>query len=372
LQVGLFKIQNRERFPGRWAFLIDIKKTIAFPKCLVILGVNLDRLEEKKDFEGSFSPSLEDAELIDLVPLSSSSGQIIYEAIEKKALQFDYIAQIIGDGGSDIQKAMRLFCEQHQETIAIYDITHKLSCLLRAELKFDCIWQEICQHIGRTKQKIKQTNLSFLMPPAKKEKVRLFYVNELVKWLDRMRNLPTIEGKDQYPCLRWILDYQDDLKDLQQMIEVAVQTLQFVKQEGLNRNILFDLKKQWLGMNLGKRAYFFSLKIENYLKEQILPIGNQEIVLGSTDVLDSLLAKYKHIENRCVVTKSLTKNVLTIGILVGKINRNLIKRALECIPIKAIQDWIDENLGQSDLSKRKLIWQKAKIEPDSLGKMFAI
>jgi hypothetical protein len=62
--------------------------------------------------------------------------------------------------------------------------------------------------------------------------------------------------------------------------------------------------------------------------------------------------------------KEVGKVVLTISVLTSKLSPAEVKRAMEAVPDKMLKAWLDENVGESLLAKRKKVFlpQKPKIE----------
>jgi hypothetical protein len=76
----------------------------------------------------------------------------------------------VSDRGSDIKKGIDLYIENNPETIATYDITHKIANLLKQELSQDKRFQEFFKNCSLTRQRVQQTELCFLSPPTQRAK----------------------------------------------------------------------------------------------------------------------------------------------------------------------------------------------------------
>ena len=74
---------------------------------------------------------------------------------------------------------------------------------------------------------------------------------------------------------------------------------------------------------------------------------------GSSEILESAFGKLKSMEGghqKCGFTSLL----LSLGVLVGRIDRDTVRKALTEIPLKRVDAWIKENLGRTYHSKRQL------------------
>ena len=79
--------------------------------------------------------------------------------------------------------------------------------------------------------------------------------------------------------------------------------------------------------------------------------------LSTSDVIESLFGKFK------VFVKEFTeigKLVLTIPAFLGNITPLNIKQALESTRQQDVNNWIDESIGQSRLSKRRKAFAKTE------------
>ena len=86
-------------------------------------------------------------------------------------------------------------------------------------------------------------------------------------------------------------------------------------------------------------------------------------VLGSSEVLESLLGKYKRIQG----THSkggMTGSLLNIGAAVLQKTSDTIKQALATVPVAAVGTWIRENLGLTIPAQQALAFQGNKNCPE--------
>ena len=79
-------------------------------------------------------------------------------------------------------------------------------------------------------------------------------------------------------------------------------------------------------------------------------------VLGHTEVLESLLGKYKQIQGRHS-QGGMTASLLNIGAVVIQKTPEVIEQALATVPVKEIYQWVRKNLGQTIASKQRTALQ---------------
>ena len=114
--------------------------------------------------------------------MKSTKGEKVELVLEKIGEKVGVPQQIISDKGSDLYKGIRLYQEKHQEIIHSHDITHKTALLLKKELEAGEEYESFAKKCCQTRQKIQQTELGYLVPPAQRSKSRYFNLDKLLKW----------------------------------------------------------------------------------------------------------------------------------------------------------------------------------------------
>jgi hypothetical protein len=144
---------------------------------LVILGVRLSALP---------APGRclrhEDVEPIALYPVQTSTGEVVYPQLTTAMAHRGVPREILSDGGSDLQAGIAQFQQAHPKTQASYDIKHKTALVLKHELAEDPVWKAFIRQVAQTKQRVQQTSVAFLAPPAQRRKARSMKVDILIRW----------------------------------------------------------------------------------------------------------------------------------------------------------------------------------------------
>jgi hypothetical protein len=177
LRVGYYKLTRAKEQAADWVWIVDHVGQLGQEKCLVIVGIRLSALPA----EGEYLTHA-DVEPIALCPVAESNGEVVYQQLEAACKQTGVPREILSDQGSDLAKGIRLFCEAHPETSAIYDIKHKVATVLKRELGADRAWQEFSTQASQTIARVQQTALAALVPPRQRRKARYMNVAELVSW----------------------------------------------------------------------------------------------------------------------------------------------------------------------------------------------
>jgi hypothetical protein len=150
-----------------WVWIIDHTIQLGVQKCLVILGVRLSALP---------APGTclrhEDVEPIALSPVQTSNGEVVSQQLTAAGAHTGVPREILSDGGSDLQAGIAQFQHAPSEPQTIYDLKHKTAVVLKHERAEEAQWKAFTQQAAQTKQRVPQTPLAFLAPPAQRRKAR--------------------------------------------------------------------------------------------------------------------------------------------------------------------------------------------------------
>ena len=171
----------------------------------------------------------------------------------------------------------------------------------------------------------------------------------MLGYLDSKPNLP----EHLMEKLTWILPYRAKVQKWRLMQVMANSTIKVVLEVGYQKDTVSEWKKSVAHIN--KRS---SLVRETYdgLKHIIeiesikVPVG--DIYTGCSSIIESIFGKFKTLEVQ-FSSSGLTELVLAIPALAGKITHQDIYEAMSSIHLNDVKDWIDENIGETYLSKRR-------------------
>lgn len=427
LRLGLYELNRKKEYRSDWIFIIDMTIEIGKHKCLVILGISQEKLTTiiKKEAR---SLQHQDVEVLSLEVLDTTVGTIILEKINNLAERVGTPIQIVSDRGSDIKKGIDLYLENNPLTIATYDITHKMANLLKQSLSEDQQFQEFFKECSLTRQKVQQTDLSFLSPPTQRAKSRYHNLDILISWattmikyakkqdfsaiddtyiLDReayrllriniskniINILKTVKPKvyenlDEfiqamsevltvdiwqaygekicqsaslgsrkfYEKLGWLFNYHIDIQTYSELLALSGSVQTQIKHQGLHH----QSHSQWLESLpppltpsvSNPIVCEFHRQIEAYLVDETNKITTDLILLGSSDVIESLFGKYKVFGQRRPI-KELGASILLIPLSTIEITIELVQEAMESISFIDVSTWTKSIFGSSMLSRRR-------------------
>lgn len=251
--------------------------------------------------------------------------------------------------------------------IYTHDVTHAMALILKHELLRSERYQTFLKHCNQCRRELQQTKLSFLSPPAQRSKCRYFNVEKLVNWaikvakspFDTLRELvPNIEEdiliKKLVEKFAWLLDYEADLASWNQMVKIT-RTLEVqLKSSGLNQKSLSNFENS-LCLLTDSSLLDFKQNILNYLVRETGKISNQNTLLATSDIIESLFGKYKSFSVRSPL-KQISQLLLTISLSTMNLTTSILKQALETVRFTDVETWVAEVFGTSMLSERKTLF----------------
>lgn len=155
--------------------------------------------------------------------------------------------------------------------------------------------------------------------------------------------------------LKWVKKYQQDLLNYSQMLEMVKILFELVKNQGLKKDSVLLFEKSIKHIKLRERCQNFTNNIIEYLKTETSQIMPGETLLASSDILESILGKYKMFSSGCPL-KEIGKMLLTIPLCTIELAAAIVKQAMEKIRNCDVDDWANKVLGPSMLSKRRAIF----------------
>jgi hypothetical protein len=362
LRVGYYKLMRTKTIADDWCWIMDHTIQLGKTKCLLILGIRLSELPKGRSLQ------YQDLEPIDLLPVETSTGEVVWKQLESIAATTGVPRAIVSDSGSDLKSGIAQFCDQHDSCVSLYDIKHKTACLIKAELTQDEDWQAFIQQAAQTKKQLQQTALSYLKPPNQRSKARYMNIEILLRWgIETLKILAS--GKNfneaeqhQLPKLEWLKNYQDKFQEWDEVLQVAILTEQSVRQEGITREGYQTLERQFQEqrpeLNYAPAIELKSNLID-FVKTQGKVCKENERLLGSSEIIESVFGKQKYLE-RDYAKEGFTSLILGIGAFVGTLTVDDVKEALVSTPVKEIVKWCKDELGETLQIKKKIAYSDVR------------
>lgn len=357
LRVGLYQLNRPQEQADDWMWILDHTMQSGERKCLIIVGIR----QSAWDAEDRVL-SHEDVTLIDLQPVTQSTGEVVYQQMEAATAKTGVPRAIISDGGRDLHKGIALFRQAHPTAAWLYDIKHKTACLLKHELERDASWQAFVGEVNRFKQRVSVTPLACLLPPQQRGKARYMNVDVLVQWAERSLALldrPDVLGELHLDAaaveekLGWLRGFAPQVRAWREVMEVMEATEHYVRHQGIHREAAEALATV-LPQPASEPGRTLREQLVEFVREEAQQARAGERLLGSSEVLESIIGKYKQVAGERA-QHGLTGIVLSIGALVGSLTVSAVQAAMTTVTNQDVWHWCQSHLGPTVQSLRRRI-----------------
>lgn len=361
LRIALYQLLRVRTISNDWVWIVDHTVKIGPEKCFVVMGVRTSELP------AAGTPlRLQDLHLLGLFPVTHSSQHVVQQQLEATIEKTGVPCAVLSDHGGDIQAGIKRFCAEYCQTQAFYDVAHKAASLLKSRLEKDALWKSFSTQAGQTKFQTQQTELAFLVPPSQRSKARYMNLGPLLRWArgtlqilkyqppEVLRHCSAERLEEKFGWLRMFQDCIEQWSEYETLLDNAVDE---VRCYGYGVASAYRVGLRLLPEVRSENGRQLKDELIEFVANQSRNVRWGERIPGSSEILESAFGKLKSLEGdhqKCGFTSLL----LSLGVLVGEINRDTIEQALKAVPYKRVEAWISANLGQTHLSKRKLAFPK--------------
>jgi hypothetical protein len=357
LRFGLFALRRSLPVANDWVWMIDHTIQLGPYKCLLIIGIRLSAwLSDRRPLQH------EDMTLLNLTPMEHATGEAVHKALQATVERTGAPRAVVSDGGTDLKRGMELFREDHSTTLHRLDLKHKNALLLKKRMQQDKRWQKFVSAANRTKLVTTQTSLAFLNPPSLKTKARYMNLDKLVEWGQRvlayLDHPRPVEGfpVDQHEVrkkLGWLRAYRTSLQTWSDWLTIVRTAEDHVNTSGYHRRLRSELRQKLRSLAKTPSSRKLLNEMLEFIRQQVTRLRKDERLIGSTEVLESIIGKYKRLQSSHS-QGGMTALLLSIGAIVGDHSASLIQQALETISTADVTEWCREHLGQTIQSQRRL------------------
>lgn len=341
-KLGIHCLNIQKEVADDWVVFIDESIEFGNEKLLVILGIR----ESKIDFSKPLN--YDDMTCLKLLVSNSWKGQQIKEVLDQLTDEIGKIKYAIADMGNAIKKALQLALIPH-----VHDINHKLSWFIKELLQKDTDFENYSKILANLRGSLPLSKMAYILPPQQRINSRYMNLQPIFVWGISILKLIEDGGLDPMETQKLlpIKKHEKLIYQMDQLVQLANKTQEIIKNHGLSN----DTKNKCLTLFDGcddERILKFKEMLEKYLTHTIEMIKDTELVLCSSDILESSFGKYKNFisKNKSV---GITDLALTIPAFLGKIDNEKIKNALESTKTKDINQWKKNNIGESLTAKRR-------------------
>jgi hypothetical protein len=340
--MGIYKLAQIHEKSDDWILMIDESIEFGHEKLLVILGIR----EANIDFGRALN--YYDMNCLKLKVSCSWKGEDIKKVLDELSLKIGTIKYVVADMGNSIKKALKL-----SSIIHIQDVNHKISWFIKELYKDDAIFKSYTEKLAYLRGSLCLSSMSHLLPPQQRVNSRYMNLKPIFDW--GMAILQMLESETSNPSEKervlHIRDFEALIRQTHQLIEIANSIQEILKINGLSEQTKADCLN-YFDCVTDSRILKFKDMIEEFLTKMINSVEGDNKILCSSDILESSFGKYKNYisDNISIGITDLSLSIPAFG---SELEQGNIKKAMEGVKVKQIKEWKTENIGHTQLMKRR-------------------
>ncbi len=363
LRLGLYELSRRKEHADDWVWIIDHTIKVGPVKCFLVVGVRLSAWEAKRaDQDRSAELEHQDLSAWMIEPVERSDGPTVEQQLLELSEQTGVVPrELLSDGGSDVQNGIKRFCVSHPQTTGRKDVAHAAANIVKHELEHDAKWAAFLQDASHAKAKMRQTQFAFLLPPELKAKARWMNLDALLVWSRKAigfvtapRPVPgvSLEADELEQQMGWIRRYQEPLAAWSEMLEATATGLSYIREHGYHVDARQALEVELAPFTRVKEtpASRVASGLLTFVGEQSSDLAAGQRLLGSSEVLESLIGKAKQLDGQG--KSGFTKMILGAAASVTKLTQQTLQAALAKVKTRDVAQWVQKHLGISLQSQR--------------------
>ena len=323
-KCGFYRVKETTNLSGEYVIYVDESITFGSEKMLLILGVEL----EKVNFKQSLSHN--DMSVLYVGSGNEWKGEDIKKELEKIAAD-KTIKYVVSDQGRNLCKAYKLLNYRHIE-----DCTHVLANYLKSIYNKDADFEAFRKLIGKLRRDWNLSkSKSQYMPPTMRGKMRFANIFPCVNWAKKTLAIWDKLSKEVQDRLSFLKENSAFIQSLIEVETIFKMVCSKLKNGGFSLSqkqiILEGLDK----IQIGEKANVFKQNCKDYLENLTVKIKslNQQNLLCSSDIIESYFGKFKtkvNPNNR----SGLTEFIFTVATFGKTFSVEETKKALENIKCK--------------------------------------
>ena len=360
LRLGLGLLRQVKAIDSPWLAIVDHSIDIGTKKALVVLRVGLDALSNRGG-----AIRLEDCECIGLKVSEAVNGEIVARDLEEIFMCAGTPKGIVKDGDPALRKGVRLWSEGQGDTVhVIDDIGHSMACALRDEFEGTAAYQRFTDLTTQGANRLRQTDLAFLMPPKLRSKGRFQSIGNIGKWGGKLLDVLAVKGGAKKgsvlarlrTALPGFLLLKPFILRFASTTRLVSQAMEIIKSQGLGQaacDQCHRLSEQLPKRSKVKKRLQAWLARHMDIQRQMAPLP----LLASSDLIESLFGNFKHIIERGPQA-DMNRAALLIPALCGNLDKTTIALALNLASHRDLQRWEEKNIPYTVRKKRRAFFNE--------------
>jgi hypothetical protein len=345
-KVGYYQLSKPKEIAEDWVIIIDESIQIGAEKLLLILGTRNTKID--------FTRPLNYTDVLPIVQISKNgwNAQKVKVEIEKALEILGNIKYAVSDKGASINKGLELCKIPH-----VHDVTHRMANILKKVYKEDQTFNCYMSKLAPLRLQIQQTKWAYLLPPQQRAQSRFLNLKPVMEWGKKMLDFMEKEeyqgeSSEIKEKLNWVQEYKAFIKEINQVLDTISAIFKVLKNKGLSKKTEEDCMEYLSGIESTKNGKLVKAEILDYFAEVSTIVKNEGKILCTSDIIESSFGLFKNTISKNALN-GITSLSLCIPANTSKLESLEIKRVMEEVNQKMINNWAKENLGESMLKLRK-------------------
>ena len=363
LRVGLSCLQSVTSLSEPWIAIIDHSIDIGIKKVLVILRVPVSRLKEKDQ-----AIDLSDCECIGVHVSEKTDHETVAQQLLTTFGCAGTPTAIIKDQAPNLSKGVsqwRKIAGVKKVTV-VDDIGHVLANALKAEFGKTRIFVAFLDRVRKGSARLRQTSWAFVLPPKIRTKGRFQSISKLSQWAEKILSIMQQPGRarenSHLEALRKAFpdfcQFKTFIERFAKATRVANKISMILKNKGLNQQTYRECQQLALELPPRSKVRMRALRwLRSHLAKHCHLSMKQLPLLVSSDIIESLFGRFKHIIERSPIS-DINRMALAIPALCGNIDQALVVKALKETRHADISKWETENISHTLRKKRQVLFKE--------------
>ncbi len=367
LRLGVASLQDTFTKDQRVLWMVDHSSQIGKEKLLLIIGIALDDLPPPGE-----TLNLSKMKVLATVPGESWKKEDVEREYRKLADRIGAPVFLLCDGASELRDPASVLERDGKKTIVLGDLKHHAANLLEKEVGRTERFKSFITEIGLTRNRVQQTELSHLAPPALKQKSRFMNLGPLLRWARMVLyhlNHPDstartgIEVNRIESKLGWLREYAKDVFEWDKCQRLINVSLKIINRHGLDKTTVHAVKsalQKWDGnwQADDTAASRIGQQLIAWITESASKLADGERAWLSTEILESLFGRFKQL-SRQHSKGGFTRLIAMLPMLCGKVTADHVRTGFRRVDARALQKWLSDTLGSTLTARRNAAYHEA-------------
>ena len=346
-KIGYTQLQSIKQKADDWIIIVDESIGIGQEKVLVVLGIRRSQVDFTRPL------LLHDMEPITVKSKERWTGQDIANELKIVKEKLGTIIYAVTDGGISLKYGLK-----DVDIKQVYDITHAIAIFLQRLYEKDENFKDYAHKAGQMRFKLCCSRHAHLIPPNQRSKSRFLNIDTISKW--GMKVLHALQNNEISPEdraeLEWVKEKESFIIEMDLIMSTVQEISIILKNKGLSKQTKSRCSSLLRNCKKGKLKIFKEYMI-NYLSEYTKQISHRkEILLCCSDIIESTFGRYKNELSKNPMS-GITDLVLIIPALTSSLSGEMVRAAIDNCKVKDIEVWKKNNLCNSLLAKRTMVYK---------------